>query len=136
MADRDRERVGGVIGARRIAEAQQRRDHPRHLPLVGAPAAAHGALDLLGGVAGARESVLTGRQHGRAAGMPDGERGAHVLAEVELLEGHRVGTVRVHQLAQSRVDVGQPALPREPAPVSITPPSSATSRPSRRATKP
>ena len=44
--------------------------------------------------------------------MPDGERGARVLAEVELLERHRIRPVAADQLVELRVNVGEPALGR------------------------
>ena len=58
------------------------------------------------------DPALAGREHHDAARLPDGERGAHVLAEVELLERHRVGLVLVEQRRDRRVDLGQPPLVR------------------------
>jgi hypothetical protein len=46
--------------------------------------------------------------------VPDGERRAHVLAEVELLEGDRAGGVGGQQLLDLLIDIGQPALARDP----------------------
>ena len=114
----------GLRGERRAAP-----DHARDLVLVGAPVAADGGLDLLGRVAGARHAALPGGQHHHAAGVADREGGAHVLAEVELLQGDRVGLMLGQQRSIARVDVGQAALLGTPARVSITPPSSAVRRP-------
>ena len=50
----DRERVGGVIGGRQVASAEQRGDHPRDLVLRRGAAPAHRALDLLRRVGEAR----------------------------------------------------------------------------------
>ena len=44
VADRDRERVGGVVRARRLVQAEDRLDHPLHLLLVGAAVAADRVL--------------------------------------------------------------------------------------------
>ena len=137
MADGDRERVGGVIGARLVLEREQHLDHPRHLVLLRASAAAHRALDLLGGVAAQGKPALAGGEHRHAARLPDGEGGAHVLAEVELLERKRVGVVLVEQLldgARGCRPAGAPGGALRG--VWITPPSSATRRPPRRATTP
>jgi hypothetical protein len=60
--------------------------------------------------------------------MADRERGAHVLAEVQLLQRDRIRTMLLEQGVDAGVDVGEA--------VSITPPSRATSRPRRRATTP
>ena len=95
-----------------------------------AAAAADGALDLLGGVAGARHAALAGREHHHAARLPDREGAARVLAEVELLERDRVGLVLGEQRLERRVDLGQaPLVRRRRARVSMTPPSSATQAP-------
>ncbi len=113
VADRDRERVGGVVLARLLLEREQRRDHPRDLLLVGAPAAAYRALDLLRGVARTRQSALAGGEHHDAARVTDGECRAHVLAEVQLLERDRIGLVRGDQLLDLVVDVRQSPLARQ-----------------------
>ena len=122
--------VGPRLGS---AQPEQRLHHPRDLLLGRAAVAADRALDLLGRVAEARHAALAGGQHHDPARLADRERGAHVLAEVQLLERHRVGLVLLQQLLHGRVDVGQPALlRRSSAAVSITPPSSASRRPPRR----
>ncbi len=114
MADGDGERVGRVVGTRLLGQAEQRLDHARHLVLRRAAAAAHRALDLLGGVAGTADGLLAGGEHRHAAGLPDRERGPHVLAEVELLERHRVGLVLAQQILERAVDLGQAPLVRCP----------------------
>ena len=112
MADRHRERVGGVVGPRLGGEPEQRLHHPRDLLLPGAPAAAHRALDLLRRVAGARHAALAGGEHHHPARLPDRERAAGVLAEVQLLERDRVRLVLAQQRLHARVDVGEPPLGR------------------------
>ena len=47
VADRDRERVGGVVGGRRLGQPEQGADHPLDLALAGAAGAADGHLDRL-----------------------------------------------------------------------------------------
>ena len=100
VADRDRERVGGVVGPRQLVEREQGLDHPLDLVLGGAAGAADGALDLLGRVGPARDPALAGGQQHHPAGLPDGERRARVGAEVQLLDRHRLRPVLVEQLGR------------------------------------
>src|SRR5439155_27242902 len=65
-----------------------------------------------GGVARARHALLPGGEHRGSAALPDGEGGASVLAEVQLLERHRVRVVRGQQLLDARVQLGQTHLRR------------------------
>ena len=91
--------------------------------------AADRALDLLGRVGARRDAALAGGEQHDAAGLADGERGPDVGAEVQLLDRDRVGVVRVEQLPDAGVDVGQPALERDARRGSaITPSSSARRR--------
>ena len=108
MADRDGERVGRVVGPRQLGEREQRLDHPLDLVLVGAAGAADRALDLLRRVGRARDPALAGGEQHDAARLADGERRARVGAEVEVLDRDGVGPVLVEQLADARVDRGQP----------------------------
>ena len=114
MADGDGERVGRVIRPGLLGQVEQRLDHPCDLPLVGAATAADGALDLLRGVSGTGQTALPSRQHDHSTGVPDGERRANVLAEVELLERDGVGVVCAEQLLDLAMDVGQAPLPGNP----------------------
>ena len=136
MADRDRERVGGVVGPRQLLEREQGLDHPLHLVLGGAAGAADGALDLLRRVGPARDAALAGRQQHDAARLPDRERRAHVGAEVELLDRDRLGPVLVQQLDTRAWIVASRAAGSALGEVWTTPPSSATIRPPWRATTP
>ena len=99
VADRDRERVGRVVGLRQLGERRAALDHLLDLGLRGAAGAADRALDLLRRVGGARHAALAGGEQHDAARLADGERRAGVGAEVELLDRHRVGPVLVDQLA-------------------------------------
>ena len=54
--------------------------------------------------------AIPARQQHDAARLADREGAAGVLAEVELLDGHRVRLVLGDQVADARVDAGQPAL--------------------------
>ncbi len=58
--------------------------------------------------------MLAGREHDHAAGLPDGERGPNVLAEVELLEGHRIWLVLLDQGRHGAVDARQAPLRGQP----------------------
>ncbi len=80
--------------------------------------------------------ALAGGEQHDAARLADGERAARVGAEVEVLDRHRVGLVLVDQLAHPRVDRREAPRRSSAGGVSITPPSSATSRPRRCATTP
>src|SRR5204863_8953019 len=74
--------------------------------------AADGALDLLGRVAGAGNAALAGGEHRHAPPLPDGEGGAGVLAEVQLLQRDGCRLVRVEQGSDLGMQLGQSALAR------------------------
>ena len=112
MADRDRERVRSVVRRGIIGEAQEHAHHSRDLLLVRPARAAHRALDLLRRVAAARDPAQARREHHRSARVPHGERGARVLAEVQLLERYGVGLVLAEERADGIVDLRQPPLVR------------------------
>ena len=130
VADRHRERVARVVGERNLRQRQQRRDHPRHLILRGAAVSTDRPLDLLGRVGKALHAVLAGAQHRHPARLADGERGPHVLPEVERLELDAAA-------AAAALEVGEPVtVTLSGGLVETTPPSNATRRPPRRATTP
>ena len=104
VADRDRQRVGGVLGMRRLLERQQRLHHARDLVLLRAPRAADGVLDLLRRVGDDLEPALAGGQHDDAARLPDGERARGVLAEEDVLHRDDLHEVLVEELADAAVD--------------------------------
>jgi diguanylate cyclase (GGDEF)-like protein len=112
VADRDGERVGRVVGARRLGQAQQRLHHPLDLVLAGAAAAADGALDLLGRVVRARHAALAGGHEDRPARLADGESCANVLTEIQSFEGDRIGLVLDEQVRHPLVQDGQAPLGR------------------------
>ena len=113
VAQRHRERIGGVVGRGQLGQIEQRLHHARHLVLVRTPVSADRGLDLLRGVARAGQPVAPGGEHHHAARMAHGEGGAHVLPEVELLEGHRVGGVLLQQTLHAGVDIDQAPLDRQ-----------------------
>ena len=102
VADRDRERVGGVVGLGRLGEPEQRADHLLDLVLGGGAAAADRHLHRLRRVVEAGDPALAGGEHRDAARLADGDRRAHVLAEVEVLERDRGRLVPGDQLARAR----------------------------------
>ena len=104
VADRDRQRVGGVVGPRRRGQAQQRLHHPLRLVLLRAAAAAHRPLDLLRRVVAARHAALAGRDEHRPARLPDRKGGPYVLAEEQGLERDGVGLVRDEQVAEDLIN--------------------------------
>ena len=97
MADRNRERVGGVVWCRRLLEAENRRHHALHLRLLGSPVAADGLLHAGGCVLSARDAAGRGRHEHGAAGLSDGERGAGVDADEGLFEDDRTRTKLLEQ---------------------------------------
>ncbi len=58
--------------------------------------------------------MATGGEHHHAARVADGERGADVLPEVELLQGHGVGGVLLQQRIHAGIDVDQSSLDWQP----------------------
>ena len=90
MADCDRERVGGVVRSRLAIEAEDRRHHPLHLALVGAPIAADGLLHTCRRILGAADPGAGGGDEHGPARLTDGERDAGVGADVGLLEDDRI----------------------------------------------
>ena len=75
--------------------------------------------------------ALAGGQQHHAAGLADRERRAHVGAEVELLDRHRVGPVARRAARPTRAWIARQPRAGVAARrgVSTTPPSSATRRP-------
>jgi len=112
VADRHREGVGGVVGSRRLGQPEQGPDHPLDLALAGPSGAADRHLDRLRRVGEAADAALRRGQHRDAAGLPDGHRRVHVLAEVDRLDRHRLRLVPGDQLGQSPVDPLQATLHR------------------------
>ena len=93
VADRDGQRVGRVVGRRQARSARAGAGPSAAPGLLGAARAADGALDLLRRVGRARQPALAGREDDDAARLADGEGGAGVRAEVEVLDGQRLGRV-------------------------------------------
>ena len=104
VADRDRERVGGVVRRRELGEPEDHLHHPLHLRLVGAAVAADRLLDAGGRVLAAVDSRVGGRDEHGAARLPDGERDAGVGADVRLLERHRIRRVLGDERRHALVD--------------------------------
>src|SRR5438477_11368512 len=61
VADRNRERVGGVVRRRELREREDHLHHPLHLRLLGAAVAADGLLDAGRRVLAAGDSLVGGR---------------------------------------------------------------------------
>ena len=98
VADRDRERVGGMVRPGQLRQAEDRLHHPLHLALVGAAVAADRLLDARRRVLDARDAGgRRGDEHG-APRLPDGERDAGVGADVRLLQGDGIRGVPGNQL--------------------------------------
>ena len=137
VADRDGERVGGVVGPRQLLEREQRLDHPLDLVLGGAAGAADRALDLLRRVGPARDA-RAGRPPAarpRAPGRPRAPSARWRRSRAPPPPPPRAGARRAARRRGrgSRASRAAGSLAGE---VWTTPPSSATIRPPWRATTP
>jgi hypothetical protein len=126
MADRDRERVGGMVRRRHLVEREDRLHHLPDLLLVRPAVAAHGLLHGRRGVLSARDADgRCGDEHG-PPGLSDGECDAGVCADVRLLQGDGIRGVLGDQLLDAREDREQTSLRtlsgrRSPPPVARGP---------------
>ena len=114
MTEGDRQGIGGVVGSGQAGKGEQGLDHAGDLVLGRAAVAAHRALDLLGGVGRAGHPALAGGEHDDPPSLAHGKGAAHVLSEVEILEGHGVRLVLVDEVDDGTVDDGQPTLGGKP----------------------
>ena len=78
MADRDRERIGGVGRGGLDLEPEDHLHHLLYLLLLGSPVAADHLLDAGRRIFSALDSRVSGRDHDGPACLPDGECGAGV----------------------------------------------------------
>ena len=115
VADRDRERIGGVARRRRSLERQDRPHHALHLRLLGAAVAADRLLDAGGRILSALDADRRGGDEHRSARLPDGERDAGVGADERLFHCDGVRLVlrdeRLHPL-EDRLEAQLRALRR------------------------
>ena len=110
MADGARERIGGV--GRGIArKREQAPHHVLHLLLLRMAAADHGLLHLQRGVFGHRKPGEHRGADGRAARLPQGERGLRIDVDEYLLHRDLERAVRGDDLVQALEDRLQ--APRE-----------------------
>ena len=113
MTDGHRQRVGDVMGVGAVARPSRRVTMRATCALSARPLAHTAPLTCWGcRTASARPAGRRPQHH--AARLADGERGADVGAEVQLLDGHRLGLMLVEQLADALVDVGEPPLQPHP----------------------
>ena len=110
VADRDGEGVGGVVGLRRSRQAEQGADHSLNLLLGRRAASADRHLHRLWGVVEARHAALARGQQDHAPGLTNGDSRAHVLAEVDVLEGDRHRLVPGQKLGERLMDAYEAAL--------------------------
>ena len=99
MADRDRERVGGVRvdGPVVLGQRQDRLHHARDLRLLGAPVAADRLLHAARRVLSALDAGERRGDEHCAARLPDRERGAGVGADERFLQGDGIRLEVRHQ---------------------------------------
>ena len=110
MADRDGERVGGVMRRRLDVEREYRPHHALHLRLVGAAVAAHRLLDRRGRVLDARHLVIRARDERGSARLAHRQRRPGIETDVRLLERDHLGRVAGNQLRNLVVDALEPHL--------------------------
>ena len=114
VADRNRQRVGGVARRRHLVEREDRLHHLPDLLLVGAAVAADRLLDPGGRVLSARDADgRRGDEHGSPR-LPDGECDAGVCADERLLQRDRIRSVQGDQLLDAREDRERGVPPAAP----------------------
>ena len=92
MADRHGERVGRVVGRRRLGETEQQFDHLLHLTLVRAAIADDGTLHFGGRVLDHGAACLDGGEQRDAAGVSELEGAAGVDGVKHALDGDTFGS--------------------------------------------
>ena len=107
MADRDRQRVGGVR-ARELDPRQQETDHVLDLLLGGVADAHHRFLDRVRGVFADREPRLGRREQRDPARLSQLERADRVLVDEGLLDRRGLGGVLGDDRAQPAVKQREP----------------------------
>ena len=91
VANRHRQRIGGVVRRRHAVEPEQQLHHLPTCVLLRAPVADDGALDLGRRVFDDRHAGLDRRQHGDAARVPELQRAAHVGGVKQVLDRDALG---------------------------------------------
>ena len=104
MADRDGERVGGVVRRRDGRQPEQQLHHVLHLRLLRAAIADDGALDLGGRVLEDRQMRLDGGEHRDAARVSELQRAADVCRVKQIFDRDRVRTALLEEARQPRVN--------------------------------
>ena len=84
VADRHRQRVGGVVRRGKLRQPEQSPDHDLDLALLGAAVPGHGLLDLERSIFADRDGTLGDRQKRHAARLPDRQSGADILLKKRL----------------------------------------------------
>ena len=112
VADRNRERIGGVVGAGRLFEAEQPDDHRLNLLLVRAAVARDRLLYLHRRVLEPGQLALGGGELNHADRPTDGEPVRDIFIEKQLLHRHGVGCVLVQERVHIVVDRKQPLAHR------------------------
>ncbi len=89
MADRQRQRIGGVRGSRHGIQPQHARDHRSDLRLVGGTVSRDRRLDLARCVQSDRETMLGTQRQRDAARLRGAHHGAEVVLREDALDRHR-----------------------------------------------
>ena len=107
MAERDGQRIRGVLGRRLALEPEDRDDHPADLLLRRAAEAADRALDLRRRVLGRGDARRAAGGERDPARLTDREDRARIETDEERLERRRVGRVAREHLDDALVDAVQ-----------------------------
>ena len=126
MANRDRERVRGVVRLRHLRQAEDRLDHPLHLLLLGMTVAGHGALHPRRRIFGALDIGARARDEHGPPRLSDGERDAGIDADERLLQGDGIWPVPSRSAPPPRRRSLMSRAPGAPA-AGVRPPSRARS---------
>jgi hypothetical protein len=90
MADRDGQRISGVVRLRRLIETEQELDHLLDLVLFSTAIADDGALDLRWRVFHDWTPCFDRRKHGHATRVPELERAADVDCVKQAFNGNTI----------------------------------------------
>ena len=95
VAERDTQRVGGVVGLREGGQFENAPGHVHDLPLVGLAVARDGNLDLRGRVLEQRDAVALRRAENHAPPVRNGDARRVVRVEEQFFDCHDIRFERV-----------------------------------------
>lgn len=114
MRQRDRERIGRVVGRGGLREVEQLRDPLRELLLVGAAEPRDRPLHGGGRVLENRQPCPGSAEKDDTAPLPHGKRRCEILSDEGRFEGDDLGALAIEHLREGVVDRKQPLPHRRP----------------------